>query len=555
MTTCPNRRGRAGAIAPASTARNRFTSLAILPLVATSALGVAATSVAGANPAEGDIRPSGVFIAEHLGPFDVIEWFQIPALPGENRYRGMDFGGGGHDATITPDGTLVYDHGGGNGSFSTNDDFTTSFIFSFGTWQTTAHRVPNTDEHFPITVYERLAHAPIPGGTFTGVRRVIEPWSELVLSEIPINIEIEADGQLNRVIVPDGTMIQGPAERTDRAGVRVVGPPFYTTYGFPFPGSFATQPLGLPDRYVAAEIRREAIDGADGVVVTMLWQTTDPAGQQTQELVQIHAVRDEPLPIGDVDGDGLVTAGDLNRWHRQPSDIDGDGDADQEDLAMLANAVTVEIIDCNGNLWPDDDETSPFVFEESGRIGPPVAGVGRTFRVASREHATGPVTISVGAFGEFGSALEFLTVKLGETEIGRAFQFDGATCEPMTDAEFTVDAAVWNDAVAAGAHGAEITLTPSGAVAPTCSPEMFMRASVRIPWTNPRDVDGDRMPDDCPDCPADTNGDGAVTFDDLVSVLGTWGVCPGCPTDVDGDGSVGFADVVALLAAWGPCTG
>lgn len=54
-------------------------------------------------------------------------------------------------------------------------------------------------------------------------------------------------------------------------------------------------------------------------------------------------------------------------------------------------------------------------------------------------------------------------------------------------------------------------------------------------------------------CPADVSGDGAVGFDDLVSVLAAFGSCAGCPEDIVPNGEVDFEDLLALLAAWGPC--
>jgi hypothetical protein len=54
-------------------------------------------------------------------------------------------------------------------------------------------------------------------------------------------------------------------------------------------------------------------------------------------------------------------------------------------------------------------------------------------------------------------------------------------------------------------------------------------------------------------CPADIDGDGSVTFEDLLSVLAAWGPCPSCPEDLDDDGTVGFTDLLTILASWGPC--
>jgi choice-of-anchor B domain-containing protein len=51
--------------------------------------------------------------------------------------------------------------------------------------------------------------------------------------------------------------------------------------------------------------------------------------------------------------------------------------------------------------------------------------------------------------------------------------------------------------------------------------------------------------------PGDVDGDGFVTFGDLLAVLAAWGPCaPACPTDFDGDGVTGFLDLLVLLGNW-----
>ncbi len=56
-------------------------------------------------------------------------------------------------------------------------------------------------------------------------------------------------------------------------------------------------------------------------------------------------------------------------------------------------------------------------------------------------------------------------------------------------------------------------------------------------------------------CTGDLDGDGAVAFPDLATLLSAWGACGSgpCPADLDGDGAVAFPDLTALLSAWGPC--
>jgi hypothetical protein len=50
----------------------------------------------------------------------------------------------------------------------------------------------------------------------------------------------------------------------------------------------------------------------------------------------------------------------------------------------------------------------------------------------------------------------------------------------------------------------------------------------------------------------DESGD--VGFDDVLSVLSSWGPCAApCPADLDGDETAALADVLLVLANWGPC--
>ena len=59
-------------------------------------------------------------------------------------------------------------------------------------------------------------------------------------------------------------------------------------------------------------------------------------------------------------------------------------------------------------------------------------------------------------------------------------------------------------------------------------------------------------------CTGNTDGDDIVGFNDLLSVLASFGPCPGggepCPADVSGDGGVvDFQDLLIVLSNWGPC--
>ena len=55
-------------------------------------------------------------------------------------------------------------------------------------------------------------------------------------------------------------------------------------------------------------------------------------------------------------------------------------------------------------------------------------------------------------------------------------------------------------------------------------------------------------------CPGDTDGNGAVDFDDLLAVLALFGPCPApCSADFNANGEVDFDDLLTVLAAYGPC--
>lgn len=53
-------------------------------------------------------------------------------------------------------------------------------------------------------------------------------------------------------------------------------------------------------------------------------------------------------------------------------------------------------------------------------------------------------------------------------------------------------------------------------------------------------------------CPADLDGDGAVSSADLAIVLGSWGGSGGA-ADLDGSGAVGAGDLAVVLGSWGQC--
>ncbi len=68
------------------------------------------------------------------------------------------------------------------------------------------------------------------------------------------------------------------------------------------------------------------------------------------------------------------------------------------------------------------------------------------------------------------------------------------------------------------------------------------------------DANFDGILDDCEDCVADIDSSGAVTADDLLTLLDQWGACgDACEADIDHNGVVDVNDLLAIVGAWGPC--
>ena len=55
-----------------------------------------------------------------------------------------------------------------------------------------------------------------------------------------------------------------------------------------------------------------------------------------------------------------------------------------------------------------------------------------------------------------------------------------------------------------------------------------------------------------PSCPEDLDGDGLINVNDLLTVVGDWGLTDS-EADIDGNGIVDTPDLLAVIAAWGSC--
>ncbi|MGB1074338.1 MAG: hypothetical protein ACPGYZ_09605, partial [Flavobacteriales bacterium] len=74
------------------------------------------------------------------------------------------------------------------------------------------------------------------------------------------------------------------------------------------------------------------------------------------------------------------------------------------------------------------------------------------------------------------------------------------------------------------------------------------------PNYNPDATDDDGSCEDTVDCPGDFDGNGIITVNDVLIVLGDFGCAGVCTADLDGDNIVGVTDILLMLSGFGqPC--
>jgi CxxC motif-containing protein (DUF1111 family) len=68
------------------------------------------------------------------------------------------------------------------------------------------------------------------------------------------------------------------------------------------------------------------------------------------------------------------------------------------------------------------------------------------------------------------------------------------------------------------------------------------------------DTDNNGILDVCQTCIGDLDGDNSISVNDLLAVIGAWGICSNCSADIDGDGAVNVTDLLFIVGNWGPCS-
>ena len=253
-------------------------------------------------------------------------------------------------------------------------------------------------------------------------------------------------------------------------------------------------------------------------------------------------------------------------------DCDGNGVHDACD-AMLGR-----LEDCNGNGVGDACEKLLSIDRTSEQFTPIGVDAPAAWTIPAAARAATPVAIDVRARGDFGAALEFVTVACGDVELGTAFAAGGECNVILPWRTFTIPANTFNGEIAADG-GLTLRATASLAVDPEgCTIDSWLEFRVRYFSAANVDCNANGIVDSCEiesapgadanrngildlceapfaECPADFDRDGEVGTSDLSVLLATWGTATTLPgVDIVTDGIIDSADLSVLLQSWGPCS-
>ena len=262
------------------------------------------------------------------------------------------------------------------------------------------------------------------------------------------------------------------------------------------------------------------------------------------------------------------------------SDLDElDGhDCDGNGVHDACDALLGRLEDCNGNGVGDACEKLLSIDRTSEQFTPIGVGSPAAWTIPAAARAATPVTIDVRARGDFGTALEFVTVACGDVELGTAFAAGGECNVILPWRTFTVPANLFNDEIAADG-GLTLRATASLAVDPDgCTIDSWLEFRVRYFSATSVDCNANGIVDSCEiesapgadanrngildlceapfaDCPADFDRDGEVGTSDLSVLLSAWGAATTLPgVDIVTDGVINSADLSVLLQSWGTCS-
>jgi hypothetical protein len=244
----------------------------------------------------------GIFYHTFEGSFDGSEWFQSIHLDATDAVHMGDINAGGAWAgTVDGDGNILL--GGGSvatGMFSDADHFDLHITVSGFEFDSLMNRVPGTTPDFPVQLDRVIPTNWKLAGLWDGTRSRLDPRTGEVL-ETHDAFVIISTGLIDLYLDVEGFGIfSGVFNTHEQAGFRVVLPRPNDVRYRSFPGSTISINRNMLGELFVEDINR--------LSWTLMLQTRQSVGNQSQELWVLDLERVDPLLAGDMDTNGRLEA-------------------------------------------------------------------------------------------------------------------------------------------------------------------------------------------------------------------------------------------------------
>ncbi len=185
--------------------------------------------------------------------------------------------------------------------------------------------------------------------------------------------------------------------------------------------------------------------------------------------------------------------------------------------------------------------------------GPIGTGASVQFTLNGVPAAASAVTIEFLANADLSSTTEFLNIAVNGAAVGTVFTLGGVDCGTTSSrASLIVPTSDWNNALALspGGHTAVVTITGTEDMNPDACNGSFVGVNVRYDLAA-TDANGNFILDACEPaaCPADFNGSGAVSVQDIFDFLAAY-FAGESAADFNGSGGISVQDIFDYLGAY-----